>query len=325
MNDKPFLQAIFLSFVFALHYSCATHSNTILTQNEAEDVEPKDIETKVKDPETSPMGESVKNQKLPSKKGETKSASSLSSESSGSPNSPSSVLHWNRLVPELEASDQLFKKRADRENALQALENYRNYFKDHPSDPAGAWRVSLACYFVGIRLTKESNQKRKIHTEGKEAGEKGVQLDPNCTPCHFWTAINMALYGEATGVLKTLFSLASVEKHLEKSIQLDPTYAYAGAYRLLGLIEQKLPGILGGNNDEARAHFENALKFGPEEPLNYLFMARLLEEEFDERNGAIQIAKRGLEVPPPTPERLEALDALKDLKKFIEEHPTSKD
>ncbi|MGE0614211.1 MAG: TRAP transporter TatT component family protein [Bacteriovoracia bacterium] len=221
--------------------------------------------------------------------------------------------------------DQLFYGRADGTKAQEALKVFRELWQKNPQDFEAGWRVSMACYFVGIRLTPEGEPREKLYAEGRDIGKESIKLAKEkklpCAACNFWTAINMALYGESVGVFKMLFTLNEIQTLLKASIEADPSFAYAGAYRLLGMIEWKLPGILGGSNSRAKDYFEKAIAQGPTEPLNYLFLARLLDDKFDERAEALNWAKKGLEVPVPTPDRLEALDALKDLQEFIQTHP----
>lgn len=216
--------------------------------------------------------------------------------------------------------DRAFRERRNPEKARIALEKYRGTFKKNPEDWEAAWRVAMAAYFVGIRLTQDSETLEQLYAEGRDAGLGGTTKNPKCAPCYFWGAINYALYADTIGILKLLFALGTLEEYLKKSIELQPDYAYAGAYRLLGTVEEKLPGIFGGSDDEARRYYELAIQTAPEEPLNYIFLARLLENEFDERGEALRIANLGLKVPAPTPDRLEAADALKDLETFISEY-----
>ena len=218
-------------------------------------------------------------------------------------------------------ADQAFKERRSETRGREALKLYREFYKQSPQDPEAAWRVGMGCYFVGIRLTQDKDEQQKFYTEGRDAGLVGAAIDPNCAPCHFWAAINMALYGENVGVFKMLFSLNDIQDHLKASLAIDPKLAYGGAYRLLGLIKEKLPGLLGGDDDKAKEYFEKAIETAPDEPLNFLFLARLLEERLDDHNGALAIAQKGLKIPTPTPDRLEAIDALKDLQIFVKEHP----
>lgn len=218
--------------------------------------------------------------------------------------------------------DAAFKKRGDQAQAKQALDEYRKLFTETPNDPEAGWRFAMACYFYGLRFMKDKKLKHEradLYKEGRDAGRAALKAKPECAPCHFWTAINMALYGDTVGILKTLFTLGEIKDHLKESLGIDPKYAYSGAYRLLGLIEQKLPGILGGSDDRAREYLEKAIATSPDEPLNYEFLAKLLEDEFDDPKTALEVAKKGLAVPPPSEERLESREALVTLKKLADE------
>jgi tetratricopeptide (TPR) repeat protein len=156
----------------------------------------------------------------------------------------------------------------------------------------------------------------KLFDEGRAAAFGAAARNERCAQCHFWGAINLALYGQTVGVLKTLSSLGEVKEHLRRSLELDPAYASGGAYRLLGLIEQRLPGILGGNNDRARELFTKAVEVAPDEPLNYLFLARLERDELRHPAESIRYVRLGLSVPTPAGERLESLESLAELRQM---------
>ena len=208
--------------------------------------------------------------------------------------------------------DAAFRNRADAGNARQALVLYRESYKREP-DAASAWRVSMACYFLGFHLKSEPSQKRELFAEGRDAGVAGVGREEPCVACHFWAAVNMALYGNEVGAFKMLTTLTELRAHLHRSLELDPSFAYGGAYRLLGLIEQKLPGILGGNNRRARDYFEKAIAIAPDEPLNYMFMAKLLHDEFNDKTAAREFARRGKDLAAPALERVESIEAQTEL------------
>lgn len=222
----------------------------------------------------------------------------------------------NAADPRFRAGDDAFRARADEKQAREAFRLYRGYSKSNPADAAAHWRLAMSCYYVGVRLTPDEDERKAIYEEGRDAGFDGVKLDEKCAACHFWGAINLALYGEAVGALKMLFALGDLREHLQAVVALDARYAYGGAYRILGLIDERLPGIFGGDNDRAKDYFQKAINVGPEEPLNYLFMARLLRDDFDDPKDAAVSVKRGLEVPKPGSDRIESLEALDALKTF---------
>jgi hypothetical protein len=155
--------------------------------------------------------------------------------------------------------DDAYKHRKDPVQAQQALDTYRARVAETGSKNAPALsRLSMACYFVGLRNTASQDDQEKLFKEGRDVGLLASELDHGCADCRFWAAINMALYGQRVGVFKMLFSLSQIQDLLKQSVALDPTYAYSGAQRLLGLIYQKIPGIIGGDNSKAQIYFEHA-------------------------------------------------------------------
>ena len=98
----------------------------------------------------------------------------------------------------------------------------------------------MASYFVGLRLTDHDdgdNGKEKIFYDAKEAALRAAAKAPQCARLHFWAAINMALYGQTVGIFKMFFTLGEVQIKSGKDDQIDPKYAYGGAYRVLGKIQ----------------------------------------------------------------------------------------
>lgn len=219
--------------------------------------------------------------------------------------------------------DKAFRFRGDQEKSLKALDFYRQEWKKTPNDPEAAWRMGMASYHYGLRFVKDADEKKKIHMEGKKASEAGLKADPKCAACYFWGAINLALYADAIGTVAAIVNLNQVHEYLKEARELDPSYARGGAQRLLGNIEEKLPGIFGGSNDEAKQYYEEAIQVGPDEPLNYLFLANLMENAFNNRKAAREAAKKGLSVPQPGEERIESVEAMDQLREFLKKHPAS--
>ena len=222
------------------------------------------------------------------------------------------------ILKRFQVGDDLFKQRRDGKKALAALDFFRKELIQTPNDPEAMWRVAIVTYFLGNRkVVSDTDELKKLYTEGRDISMKCLEVAPNYVPCHFWGAINMVLYAETVGVVKMLFSLGKVREHLQRAIALDPTFMGGGAYRLEATIEEKLPGILGGSYDRAREFYEKSIQYGQQEPLNYFAYARLLLKEFQDSERALEVARSGLEVDAPTPERIEAIDAIRDLKEFF--------
>jgi len=216
------------------------------------------------------------------------------------------------------AADAAFMERGDVARANQALALYRVAYAENPADPEACWRLSMACYFVGFELADNNDQKKKLFAEGRDAGMACLKISSSSAPGHFWTAVNMALYGQVVGPFKMLFTLPAIVSHLNDSTSIDPAYAYGGAYRVLGAISQNLPYILGGRNEDARRYYEKAIMASPDEPMNYLFLARLLADRLKDREAALAVAEKGLTLCDSiSPDRYESLKALAYLKDFL--------
>lgn len=216
-----------------------------------------------------------------------------------------------------EKGDSLFRDRSVEDRARGARLVYRQIFDKHPTSVEAAWRLAMANQFVGMHYGKDVEEKKALFEEGKEAAARCLENSPDSAACHFWWAINGALYGETVGPFAMISSLARILEHLREASRLDPGYAYGGSHRVLGLIYQRLPGILGGSNSRAKEHFEKAIKAAPDEPMNYLFLARLLRDELSQTDEARRIALLGSQKEGISAERVESIEALAELRAFL--------
>ena len=226
-------------------------------------------------------------------------------------------MHDTKSPPQFAEGDAAFRARGDKAQATRAYELYKKAYTENPTDAEAGWRYAMICYFMGIKHTTTDEQRREIYSAGRDAGLEALKHNDQCAACYFWTAIDMALYGQATGPFKMFFSLGTIKEYLEKGLRIDPAYAYGGAYRLLGQIDEALPGFLGGSVERAALHYEKAIATVPDEPMNYLFLAKLLAESKKLPEQALGVAKRGLGIPAPSTDRLESNEALQDLRELV--------
>lgn len=221
---------------------------------------------------------------------------------------------------QLKTGDAHYRLRDDLSEADLALSHYQKALKHNPNRIEALWKVSMACHFLGMRNSDEE-VKQKYFQQGIEAAEKSVELNPACGPCHFWLGINKALLGESVGIFKMLGTLSAVEEHLKKSAELAPEYAEGGSFRILGIINQKVPRLFGGSREEAIKFFEKAIATVPKEPMNYLFLVKLLAEDEDNLEKAIELTEKGLHFPVPPTEYVESREArveLENLKQSLD-------
>lgn len=217
--------------------------------------------------------------------------------------------------------DELLKQRGDLQKLEQALQELRVLNRENPDHRDIGWKFAMATYSWGSKLDekKKKDERLKLFEEGRAAGDRILEKNPDCAPCHFWTGINHALVGNEKGAFSSLSGINRVKEHAKRVIELDEGYAFGGAHRLLGQIDRALPGIFGGSNKSAKKHFERAIKIAPDEPMNYFELSQLLGKELDEPREALKIAKMGLAIGPLPPDRVEGNETLEKLRKWIDE------
>ena len=232
----------------------------------------------------------------------------------------SAQTNWES-APRFVEADQAYLERVDPARVEFAHQEYEALYRADPRDWEAAWRLSMTCYYMGGRVAKDKAEKEAFYAEGRDVALEAVKLNPNCAPCQLLAGVNMALYGESVGVVKMIFTLRPIRRHLRKSLELDPSFAEGAAARTLATIDQVVPFFLGGSKKRALQYYEQALGIDPEEPLNYLFYARFLEKRREYRS-ALSLVERGLALPRPGPERVEsahAWDLLKGLESKLSE------
>jgi|GEM_PF-6602396 len=224
-----------------------------------------------------------------------------------------------------EEADNAFFQRSQPKMAFEALRLYKEIYQRHPNNYEAAWRVSMGCYYLGFEVERNKEIKKKLFKEGRDAGLAAVQIDPTQAEGHFWAAINMALYGESVGMFKVLFTLNTICTHLNLSINIDQSYAFGGAQRVLGKINESLPLLLGGSNELAEKYYNEAIRYSPNEPLNYLFMAKLILKTKQPKAKLADILKKGLAVRKVEDYRTESQKALKELERLAAKYEIAKE
>ena len=216
-------------------------------------------------------------------------------------------------------ADSLFLKRDRLANAVAALAIYEKLAASPAANPEILWRAAMAHYFVTQRSPELTSALREAGYEsGLAFGRRALEhTAADCAPCNFWTAVNLALLSELRGPFRALRTLKEVRALLAKTAEIDPAYAAGGAHRILGMIETRLPRLIGGDPYEARRYFKAAIATAPDEPMNYLALAKLEAGHFENSQEALALVERGLAQPMPSPDRAESRDARLELTQLM--------
>lgn len=150
------------------------------------------------------------------------------------------------------------------------------------ADPECDWAYGLLSeiyYWSGEYADAED--KLFYYDKGVDYGEQGVEVNEDSLEANFWLAVNWGSYGHAKGIMKSLSLITPIKEKAEHVIEIDESYFYGGAWRILGRLYHKAPGfpISIGNNKKSLECFEKALALGPKFYLNHLFLAELYISE----------------------------------------------
>jgi tetratricopeptide (TPR) repeat protein len=127
-------------------------------------------------------------------------------------------------------------------------------------------------YWIGDH-TADKTVKKQIFQQGIEHAKKAIELGPSKVEGHFWLGVCYGVYGEAKGVLKSLFLVKPIKEEMRRVLEIDPAYDKGGADRVLGRVYHEVPGIAGGSEKKSLEHLHKAVEYGPRVGLNLLYLA----------------------------------------------------
>lgn len=196
----------------------------------------------------------------------------------------------------LKQANDLFAQRADLAKAAQAAGLYEKALQADPKNEEAAWRLARVQYWIG-KHQKTDDEKIAAFEKGIAAAKKAIAINPNSIGGHYWLGVSYALYGKAKGITKSLSLIDPIKEQMAAVIKLDPSYDKGGAYRVLGRLYFKLPGLFGGSNSTAIKDLKAAIKYGPDRWLNHLYLAEVYLDE-GENDKAKELLNKIIAGPP---------------------------
>lgn len=188
--------------------------------------------------------------------------------------------------------DQLF---AERETLSQA-EAAEAIWKGRPAtDFEAAWKVARVEYWIGGHAPEESRRRSALES-GIDAATRAIGLDGKRPEGYFWRAASMGALAESFGVMQGLKYRGKIKSDLETVLRIDPAWQEGSADRALGRWYAKVPGIFGGSDKEAEAHYRASLKYNPNSTASLFFLAELLIEH-KRRPEALALLQRVVDAP----------------------------
>lgn len=181
----------------------------------------------------------------------------------------------------LQQGDELYAGRQDLGQARQALARFREAVRLAPDRFEALVRNAQAAYYVGD-LAAGGDEKKKLFQEGMDLSRRMIALHPERVEGPYWLGVHTGSYGEARGVLKSLFLKNDIIRAMERAIAIDGAYEQGGAYCVLGRLYYKVPGLFGGSKKKSRQYLETCRRIAPKSSVCLLFLAETywsLDEE----------------------------------------------
>jgi tetratricopeptide (TPR) repeat protein len=192
--------------------------------------------------------------------------------------------------------DALYAQRGDLRLAAQALAKYQEALKLAPDSFEALIKNVQAMYYIGDN-SSQNKEKLNIFKQAMEICKKAVALRLDRVEGHYWLGVHTGSYGEARGVLKSLFLKNDIIAEMNKSIAIDDTYENGGAYCVLGRLYYKVPGLFGGSNKKSRLNLEKCRQIAPKNSINLVFLAETYWD-MDEDELAIRTLEDLLAMDP---------------------------
>jgi tetratricopeptide (TPR) repeat protein len=174
-------------------------------------------------------------------------------------------------------ADALYAERVSIEKARQAVAVLRHARMADYNNYEAIWKLSKYDYYLGAH-EQEERQKLEAFREGIAAGEQAVKLAPDKPEGHFWLGANLGGRAKVQGPLYALSSLPDIRREMETVIKLDEGFQAGSAYLALGQVDLELPDMMGGDSRRAVEELERGLKFGQDNALLRLELAKAYYE-----------------------------------------------
>ena len=202
-----------------------------------------------------------------------------------------------------EEAAQAYLLRLDDKEARRSLELYEQLASTNSVDtcPDAPLKAAKAAWWVADH-SPSKKEKMALLQKGIDFSKKAIRLNPGSAAAHFWLAGNYGSFGEVKGVLKSLALVKPIRKELNEVLKIDPDYDDGAAYRVLGVVDYKVPGFAGGNKKRAEEQLKKALEMGSQNPFNLYYAAEYYETVGNDVKATVYLDR--LDALDPTEEEI---------------------
>jgi tetratricopeptide (TPR) repeat protein len=152
-------------------------------------------------------------------------------------------------------------------------EKIQKLIEKEPNESEWQWRLSRSHYSMAKKSADEDT--KNLHYDlCIDLSSQALEFKPNSAISFFYRGLCRGKQGEMKGIWASLGIIEPFEEDMKKAMKLDPTIEQGGPHRALGKLYLELPFFLGGNNNQAVFHLEQAVRLGPEYAENHLGLAQ---------------------------------------------------
>jgi tetratricopeptide (TPR) repeat protein len=206
------------------------------------------------------------------------------------------ILHAAGLPSELAPADAAYAQRADVAQDKIAMVLYERA-AEKGREAEAYWKASRAAWWLGEHEAKSADRLAD-YQRGMTDAQKELALNANSVEGHFWLGANQGSFGDAKGVLKSLSLVKPIRHEMAEVIRLNDHYDGGSAYQILGVIDYKVPGLMGGNKARAKEELEKSLAMAPNDPFHHYYMAEYCKLTGDKARFESEITALKTLTPP---------------------------
>lgn len=231
---------------------------------------------------------------------------------------------------DLQKGIDFFDKRAEKHEGLKVDSTNINkailmfYTALKTTDDEKATQYLLQCYyFKGAFVVKTKVEQQKNYLKGALLGEHAIKIYPKNETILMWYIANFSKYGESLGLVNSAKNgLADkVKLHAEKLLELNPKFNDGAGYKILGVINYKVPHIplmlTWPSKTKAEEYLKKALAINPKSISNLYYYAEFLSEVKRKEEAKI-VLKMVVETHPRKTNLIEDLYDLNQARKLLE-------
>ena len=194
----------------------------------------------------------------------------------------------------LTRADSLYAQRINTDKTEEALAIYRQAHDSSPDNAEAAMKLGRC--LIWLAVIKENDESPDMVEEAVDVLSPATEKHTDNPGLHYWLGTAYALQANE-GPITALRVMGRIREHLNRVLELNPGYEYGGAYRVLGRLDAKAPGFLGGDKAKAEELIKKAISLAPEYWHNHLFLADLYYKT-DRNKQALAILNKVLSSSP---------------------------